>query len=146
MGLVNHSRWYTSLMNPTARSFAISSPMVLRFPSSKRCRHYFTGLEPRWIFKACSATSLRMPSMSEGFHVKMSLLARRKPTNTPSYLEESVVPMRTVLPSVLLGSTRTSLEPSADSNDPVDFLASGASSVTSSLRAVSSLEATIAIV
>ena len=35
------------------------------------------------------------------------------------------MPMRTFLASELLGSTRTSLEPSADSNDPVDFLASG---------------------
>ena len=63
-----------------------------------------------------------------------------------SYLEESVEPMRTILPSELLGSMRTSLEPSTDSNDPVDFFASGASSVTSSLRAVSSPEATIAMV
>ena len=55
-----------------------------------------------------------------------------------SYSEESVVPMRAILPSELSGSMRTSLEPSTDSNDPVDFLASGASSVTSFLRAVSS--------
>ena len=33
--------------------------------------------------------------------------------------------MRTVLPSELLGSMRTSLEPSADSNDTVDLFASG---------------------
>ena len=39
------------------------------------------------------------------------------------------------------GSKRTSLEPSADSNDPVDFFASGASSTTFSLRVASSLEA-----
>ena len=44
-----------------------------------------------------------------------------------SYSEESVVPMRTILPSKLIGSTRTSLEPSVDLNDPVDFSASGAS-------------------
>jgi hypothetical protein len=62
-----------------------------------------------------------------------------------SYLEESVVPMRTVLPLELLGSMRTPLEPSADSNDPVDFFASGASSETSSLRVKSSLEATIPV-
>ena len=85
-----------------------------------------------------------MPSISEGFHAKMPLLSQRKSTSVLSYSEESVVPMRTILPSELLGSTRTSLEPSADSNDPVDFLASGASSVTSSLRVVSSLEAMIA--
>ena len=46
-----------------------------------------------------------------------------------SYLEESMVPMRIVLPMALSGSTRTSLEPSTDSNDPVDFLVSSASSV-----------------
>ena len=85
-----------------------------------------------------------MPSIFEGFHAKMSLLARRKPTSVPSYLEESVVPTRTILPSVLLGSMRTSLELSVGLNDPTDFLASGASSVTSSLRVVSSPEATIA--
>ena len=44
--------------------------------------------------------------------------------------------------SELLGSMRTSLEPSADSNNPVAFLVSGVSSVTSSLRVASSLEAT----
>ena len=145
MGLANHSGWYTSLMNPTAKSFAISSPMVLRFPSSKRHRRCFTSLEPRRIFRACSATSLRMPSMSEGFHAKMSLLARRKPTSAPSYSEESVVPTRTVLTSVLPGSMRTSLEPSVGLKDPVDFLVSGGSSMTSSLRAASSTEATIAM-
>ena len=75
----------------------------------------------------------------------MSLLAHRKPTSVPSYSEKSVVPMRIVLPSVLLGSMRTSLEPSVDSNDLVDFLASGASSVTSSLRAARSLEAMIVV-
>ena len=60
-------------MNPTANSFVISSPMALCFPSSKRCRHYFTGLEPGLIFKACSVTSLGMPGMSEGFHANMSI-------------------------------------------------------------------------
>ena len=62
-----------------------------------------------------------------------------------SYSEESMVPMRTVLPSELLGSMRTSLEPSADSNDPVDFFVSGAPLATSSLRAASSLEVTIVV-
>ena len=85
-----------------------------------------------------------MPGIFEGFHTKMSLLPQRKSMSTLSYSEESVVPMRTVLPSELLGSMRTSLEPSVDSNDPVNFLPSGASSMTSSLRVVSSPEATIA--
>ena len=62
-----------------------------------------------------------------------------------SYLEESMVPMRTILSLELLGSMRTPLEPSANSNDLVYFFVSGASLVTSSLRAASSLEATIAV-
>ena len=62
-----------------------------------------------------------------------------------SYPEESVVPMRTILPSELLGSMRTSLEPSADSNDPIDFFVLGPSSVTSSLRAASSPEVAIVV-
>ena len=119
-------------MNPAADSFAISSPMVLRFFSSKRRRRCLTGLEPGQIFKVCSVTSLGMPSISEGFHTKMFLLSRRKSTSALSYSGDGVVPMRIVLPSEPLGSMRTSLEPSTDSNDPADFLASGASSVTSS--------------
>ena len=47
--------------------------------------------------KGCSATSIGMPGMSEGFHAKMSLLVPRKSTSALSYLEESVVPMRTTL-------------------------------------------------
>ena len=61
-----------------------------------------------------------------------------------SYLEESVVPMRTTLPSEPLGSLRTSLVPSIGSKDLADHLGSSASSTTSSLMAASSLEATIA--
>ena len=144
MGLANHSGWYTSLMNPTAKSFAISSSMALRFPSSKRRRRCFTGLEPHLIFKACSAMSLGMPDMSEGFHSKMSLFARRKSLGVLSYLEESVVPMRTTLSSKLLGSMRTSLTPSVGSKDPASRLESGASSAVPSLMTVSSSEAIIA--
>ena len=118
--------------------------MALCFSSSKRHRSCFTNLEPTLIFKACSVTSLRMPSMSEGFHAKMSLLAWRKPTSVLSYSEESVVPMRTTLPSEPLGSMRTSLAPSTDSKDPADRLGSGASSATSFLMAASSMEAMIA--
>ena len=133
------------MMNPTAKSFVISSPMVLHFPLSKRCRRYFIGLEPGQIFKVCSVTSLGMPSMSEGFHAKMSLLAQRKSTSALSYLEESVVPMRTVFTLVLPRTMRTSLEPSVGSKDPVDFLGSGASSVTSFLMAASFPKAMIAM-
>ena len=51
--------------------------------------------------------------------------------------------MHTVLPSELLGSMRTSLEPSTDLNNLVDFFTSSVSSVTSSLRVASSPEAMI---
>ena len=131
-------------MNPVAKSFAISTLMALRFTSSKRCRRCFTSLDPSLIFKACSATSLRMPGMSEGFHPKISLLARMKSMSAISYSEESMVPMRTTLPSELLGSMRTSFAPSMGSKDPVDHLGSGGSSMISSLMPTSSLEATIA--
>ena len=83
--------------------------------------------------------------MSEGFHVKISLLVRRKSTSALFYLEESVVPMRTTMPSGLPGSMRTSLEPSTGSKDLVDLLGLGASSATSFLMAASSLEATIVV-
>jgi hypothetical protein len=85
-------------MNPVAKSFEISSPMALCFSSSKRCRHYLTGLEPILIFKACSVTFLGMPSMSEGFHMKMSLFVWRKSTSALSYFRERLAPMRTTLP------------------------------------------------
>ena len=111
MGLANHLGWYTSLMNPAAKSFAISSLMALLLSSSKRRRHYFTDVEPGLIFKAYSATSLGMLGMFEGFHVKMSLLVWRKSMSVLSYSEESVVPMRTTLPLEPLGFMRTSLAP-----------------------------------
>jgi len=63
--------------------------------------------------------------MFEGFHAKMSLLARRKPTSALSYLEESVVPMRTTLPLGLLGSMRISLAPSIGLKDMADRLGVG---------------------
>ena len=52
--------------------------------------------------------------------------------STLSYLEESVVLMRTTLPFELLGSMRTSLVPSIGSKHLADRLGSGASSMTSS--------------
>ena len=46
---------------------------------------------------SCSATSLGMPGMSDGFQAKVSLLARRKSTSACSYLADSWEPTRTVL-------------------------------------------------
>ena len=132
------------MMNPSAKSFTISSPIILCFSSSKRHRHYFTGLELGLIFKACLVTSLKTPSMSKGLHAKISLLARRKSASVLSYFEESMVPMHATLPSKPLGSMRTSMVPSIGLRDPSDRLGLGASSTTSSLMAASSLEVTIA--
>ena len=62
-----------------------------------------------------------------------------------SYLEESVVPIRTTLPSEPLGSMRTSLAPSTGSKNMADRLGAGVSSMNSSLMAASSLEVTIVV-
>ena len=78
--------------------------------------------------------------MSKGFHTKISLLARRKSMSALSYLEESMVSMRTTLPSELLGSMRTSLAPSAGSKDLADRLESGVYSATPALMTASSYE------
>jgi hypothetical protein len=54
-------------MNPALRSFRISSPIALHFSSLKWRRRYFTGFDPDLMFNLCSATSLGIPFMSEGF-------------------------------------------------------------------------------
>ena len=132
------------MIKPIAKSLVISSPMSLRFSLFKWCRRCLTGLEPSLIFKACLVTSLGIPSMSEGFHAKMSRLAQRKLTSVPSYLGERAVPMRTVLSAELLGSTRTSLTFSTGSKDLATRFASGTPSAMSFLMAVTSSEARVA--
>ena len=107
-GLASQSKLYTSLMNPAARSLAISSPMALCLSSSKRRRHCLAGFEPKTRCSVCSVTSLGMPGMSEGFHVKTSRLARRKSASSLSYLDGSLVPIHTFLVG-LLGSISTTL-------------------------------------
>ena len=99
--------------------------MALRLSLSKRRKPCFTSLEPALMFKECSATSLGMPGMSEGFHAKMLLFARRKSTSAPSYLGDRVAPIRTVRPLELLGSRGTSLTPSVASKEVADCLESG---------------------
>jgi hypothetical protein len=99
--------WNTSLMNPAAISLWISSPMALRFSSSKRRRDCFMGRAPARISSECSVTSLGMPGMFEGLHAKTSAFARRKSTSTASYLGSSSVPIRTCLQASLLGSRGT---------------------------------------
>jgi hypothetical protein len=45
----------------------------------------------------CSISLLGTPSMSAGFHVKMSLLARRKLTSASSYFGSRPAPIMVVL-------------------------------------------------
>ena len=132
------------MMKLVAKSLAISSPMSLRFSSLKQRRCCLIVLEPGLIFKACSVTSLRIPSISEGFHTNMSRLAQRKSTSAPSYLGERVVPMRTVFSVELLGSTRTSLMFSVGSKDLAARFALGAPSAMSFPMAAGSSEARVA--
>ena len=96
-------------MNPAAKSFCTSSPMALRFSSSNQRRRCFTGLEPAWMSKACSVTSLDMPGMSEGLHANISAFAWRKSTSMASYLLSRVVLTFNVRPLEQLGSIGTSL-------------------------------------
>jgi hypothetical protein len=91
-------------MNPAVSSLWISSPMALRFSSSKRRRVCFTGRAPALMSSECSATSLGMPGMSEGLHAKTLAFARRKSMSTASYLGSSSEPIRTFSLASLLGS------------------------------------------
>ena len=125
------------------RNLLTDRPMFLLIEATQALLHQL-GAWPD--LQVISMTSLGMLGMSEGFHAKMSLLERRKSTNVLSYSEESVVPMCTIFPSVLPGSMRTSLEPSASSKDPINLLGSGTSSVSSFLMSTSSPEAMIVVV
>jgi hypothetical protein len=92
--------------------------MALRFSSSNRRRACLTGRAPARISSECSATSLGMPGMPEGLHVKMSAFARRKSTSTASYLGSSSEPIRICLEASPLGSRGTDLTVSAGSKLP----------------------------
>ena len=56
-----------------------------------------TGLTFVSRSKECSASSLRTPDMSDGFHVKMSQFSRRKEVSAPSYAESRLAPITVVL-------------------------------------------------
>jgi hypothetical protein len=75
---------WTSLMKPTIKSFTNSSHMALCFSSLKRRRPCLTGLDPGLMSRVCSAISQETLIMSVDLHTKMSLLHRRKLTNSPS--------------------------------------------------------------
>jgi len=53
-------------MKPAAKSLAISSPMSVHFSLLKRLKRCLTGLESSLIFKACSATFLRILGHIQG--------------------------------------------------------------------------------
>jgi hypothetical protein len=61
---------------------------------------------------------LGMPGMSEGLHAKTSAFARRKSTDTASYLGSSSEPIRICLEASLLGSRGTDLTVSVGSKLP----------------------------
>jgi hypothetical protein len=114
-------------MNPATISLWTSSPMALRFSSSKRRRCCFTGRAPARMSSECSATSLGMPGMSEGLHAKILAFARRKLTSTASYLGLSSEPILTFLLASLLWSRETDLTASAGLKFPACRFASSAS-------------------
>ena len=100
-------------MKAAAKSLAISSPMALRLSSLKRHSRCWTGLDPGKMRSSCSATSLGMPGMSDGFQAKVSLLARRKSMSACSYLVGSWEPIRTILVGSV-SSTATALVSSVE--------------------------------
>jgi hypothetical protein len=87
----------------------ISSPMTFHFSSLKRQRCCFTSFDPSLMFNLCSATSLGIPFMSEGFHVNTSRFALRKSKSALSYLGSSVIPIRSIRPSLETTASLTSL-------------------------------------
>ena len=133
-------------MKPAARSLAISSPMALRPSSSKQHRRCLVGFEPRTRHNACSATSLGMPSMSDGFHVKTSQLAHRKLVSSLSYLAGSLVSIRIILVGSA-GSIPTALVSSVGwkALDEVGSLQSGTAGVDEFPSSESSVELMTAV-
>jgi hypothetical protein len=71
------------------------------------------------MFNLCSATSLGIPFMSEGFHANTSRFTLRKSTSALSYLGSSVVLIQSVRPS---SETTTSLTSLAGSKEQVTRL------------------------
>ena len=83
----------TSMMNPAARSRAISSPIAFLLSSLKRRRNCFTDFSFGSVFRWCSASSLGTLGMSEGFHAKMSRFSWRNSMSALSYLSDNPAPM-----------------------------------------------------
>jgi hypothetical protein len=75
----------------------------------KRQRRCFTSFDPGLMFNLCSATSLGIPFMSEGFHANTSRFALRKSMSALFSLGLSVVPILSVRPSSETTASLTSL-------------------------------------
>src|SRR3954463_12288742 len=85
------------MINPSACSFAISSPIALLLSSENHLSGCLTGFEPGLTCSLCSASSLGTPGMSWGDHAKMSRFSRRNSTSSLSYLSLSPAPTTTHL-------------------------------------------------
>jgi hypothetical protein len=114
-----------------------SSPIALHFSSLKRRRRCFTGFDPGLMFNLCSATSLGIHFMSEGFHENTSRFALRKSTSALSYLGSSVVPIRSVRLSSETIAPLTSLAGSKEQVAHLDDLGTFWSSDRGSARSLS---------
>jgi hypothetical protein len=86
----------------------------------KRRRRCFTGFDPSLMFILCSATSLGIPFMLEGFHANTLRFSLRKSTSALSYLGSSVVPIRSVRPSSETVASLTSLAGSKEQATRLD--------------------------
>ena len=89
------------MMNPAASSLVISFLIASFLSGEKRCNLCLTGLELAFNSNLCSAKSLGTPSISAGFHTKMSLLSLRNLVSVNSYFLESWVLMIAILEASL---------------------------------------------
>jgi hypothetical protein len=93
----DRQQWYTSLIEPVARSFASSFLMASLLSGAKHHSRCFFGVALGSTFRQCSISSLGTPGISAGFHTNMSRLALRKLTSAHSYLSPKLPPIKAVL-------------------------------------------------
>src|SRR4051812_3680559 len=93
MGLDNHSEWKISLMKPAANNLVTSCPIAFLFSEEKCLRDSLTGLAFGSTCNLCSANSLGIPGVSEGFPAKISQFSWRKLMSSCSYLGSKSVAM-----------------------------------------------------
>jgi hypothetical protein len=103
----------------------------------KRRRRCFISFNPGLMFSLCSATSLGIPFMSEGFHANTSRFALGKSTSALSYLGSSVVPIRSVRPSWEMTASLMSLAGSKEQAACLDDSGTSWSSDQGSTRSLS---------